>query len=475
MSMAPDDRERNFEKALARNLRSNISGEAPSPGAGCPDAEILAAYHERLLAPEEMIFRKQHISDCPRCQEILAQLEATDEIPVEPTDVVKDEELASQSVFATGSFEVRGVRDSSSPSGYEEAVPKTALPLEMPRPAANWRWLAPAGALAAILLVWVAAHERTSPSMQVAKHQPPPNPVGSQSVPAAPAAASKDESALHELRAPSLTKDSASTQADALKRREPEHLDQQKMSHAPVDQAVSSLRDAAVGGAAVPPKPAPARVLTVPQLEKKQLGGRESDTQQRSSSVSAVSDPANSGVPYVSPTPPAAEAKKAADSFAATTPASQPSRQSAGDITNLPAVDEANKVANRIVDIRNLSWLAKISAPDGASLWRAGEYGIIQHSTDSGATWTIQASGVVADLTAGSASSINICWLVGRNGAILRTIDAGNHWQKLSSPTTDDIISVFAVNAQQATVTTAANKTYKTTDAGVTWAPLRNP
>ncbi len=159
--MAPDDRERNFERALARNLRANVTGGAPASSVGCPDAEILAAYHERLLTPEEMISRKEHIASCMRCQEILAHLEATDEILVEPADLVKDEGLTPQSLFATASMRIPSVpRASSSPSAYE-VTPKSAVPLEIRRRTANWRWLAPAGALAAILLVWVAAHERT--------------------------------------------------------------------------------------------------------------------------------------------------------------------------------------------------------------------------------------------------------------------------------------------------------------------------
>src|SRR5437879_3822321 len=73
--MAPDDR--NFEKALAHHLRS-----VPAQPSACADAETLAAYHERLLAPHELSSWKTHIAGCARCQDILAQLEATDEIPL---------------------------------------------------------------------------------------------------------------------------------------------------------------------------------------------------------------------------------------------------------------------------------------------------------------------------------------------------------------------------------------------------------
>jgi hypothetical protein len=77
--MPRDDREQNFDKALARSL-SSIDAAS---GKDCLDAETLAAYHERLLDPEEMALRKAHIAGCERCQEVLAQLEATDRIAVE--------------------------------------------------------------------------------------------------------------------------------------------------------------------------------------------------------------------------------------------------------------------------------------------------------------------------------------------------------------------------------------------------------
>ncbi len=72
--MPSDDRDQQFDRALARHLRS------ASPDAACPDAEILAAYHERSLSLEEMAHWKAHIVSCSRCQETLALLEQTDSV-----------------------------------------------------------------------------------------------------------------------------------------------------------------------------------------------------------------------------------------------------------------------------------------------------------------------------------------------------------------------------------------------------------
>jgi photosystem II stability/assembly factor-like uncharacterized protein len=112
-----------------------------------------------------------------------------------------------------------------------------------------------------------------------------------------------------------------------------------------------------------------------------------------------------------------------------------------------------------------------ISAPGGQVSWRAGQAGIIQFSSDAGKSWTLQPSGVVSDLLAGSASSDKVCWIAGRNGTVLRTTDAGAHWQKLHSPSQEDLHSVFAVDARQATVSSATGK-YQTTDGGITWKKL---
>src|SRR6266403_1720085 len=89
--MAPDERDRSFDKALMRHLRSAAhAGEAVStpavPGSqagACPDSETLAAYHERSLFPAQLNSLKEHIVGCAQCLAILSQLEATDEISLQ--------------------------------------------------------------------------------------------------------------------------------------------------------------------------------------------------------------------------------------------------------------------------------------------------------------------------------------------------------------------------------------------------------
>src|SRR5258708_6350515 len=86
--MSPDERERNFDQALGRHLRSSVASDkaalsaagSASQRGSCPDTETLAAYHERSLLSEEMNSWKEHIMGCSHCQTILGQLEATDHI-----------------------------------------------------------------------------------------------------------------------------------------------------------------------------------------------------------------------------------------------------------------------------------------------------------------------------------------------------------------------------------------------------------
>jgi photosystem II stability/assembly factor-like uncharacterized protein len=111
---------------------------------------------------------------------------------------------------------------------------------------------------------------------------------------------------------------------------------------------------------------------------------------------------------------------------------------------------------------------AVLAAPGGKVSWRVGVAGTIERSEDERTTWTLQSSGVVADLLAGSAVSGQVCWVGGKAGTILRTTDGGAHWVKVASPMHEDVTSVSAVSAEQATAS-SPQESYETTDGGATW------
>lgn len=110
-----------------------------------------------------------------------------------------------------------------------------------------------------------------------------------------------------------------------------------------------------------------------------------------------------------------------------------------------------------------------IVSPDPSSRWRIAGGGFLEHSTDGGATWTPQSSGVSVDLMAGASPSADVCWVVGRAGTVLRTTDGGRTWQRVTQVGGTDLQSVTASDASTAQVTAADGRVYRTVDAGNTW------
>ena len=143
--MSAEDRDRLFEKALARHLRA----EGGADESVCPDAETLAAYHERMLAPDETMSAKSHIVACARCQEILAQLEMT-----QGTQESLEREADTVAVAASPAA-VSGAQMSSRKVAPFPATKRNLL-----------RWVAPAGAIAAGILIFLGVRNYHVAQMQ---------------------------------------------------------------------------------------------------------------------------------------------------------------------------------------------------------------------------------------------------------------------------------------------------------------------
>jgi hypothetical protein len=490
--MPRDDRERHFENALTRNLQTHASSPAHPSAADCPDAEILAAYHERSLPTAEMVSRKQHIASCPSCQEVLSQLQATDKILLEadePNSVPQDTVAVPQAHL------VNAARTSAAPTAIDSLSKSTRRPKELQRRTANWRWLAPAGALAAILLVWVAVRESTAPEFQLAKNQPAPAPAPAAPSPrsAPPSLAKKEPARKDQLPPPAPTttpaeKDDASADGDSGLF----DLKAEGRSAAPKLTAPHNSPKPRNGLDAQQAPQTQSRILAQSPYQDKQRAGREPASQAPAaapaappSAVAALSpgvvtesvtvESSATPVPVSPPAPEPSRAKKpespagiagSTDTLTANSSVTQPvNGHSLGGLAQLQTVVISGAADNSVM----------VSAPDSTTSWRLGSSGIVERSTDAGSHWSLQKSGIIADLLAGSAPTKKVCWIVGRTGAILHTTNAGKHWNKVTSPTTEDISSVFAVDAQQATFTTTTNKSYKTTNAGKTWTPLPTP
>jgi hypothetical protein len=473
--MPRDDRERNFEKALARNLRANaparpLSDTAPAPAShsvsasDCPDAEILAAYHERLLAPEEMISRKAHVASCLRCQEILAQLDATDEIPLE----AEQRELQPKSAIAVPQMQlVHAARASASPAA-REAMAKSDVQADVPYRPADRRWLILSGAVAAALLVWVAIHESAPQPFQMAKNQQQPVPQVSSPAPAPPADLAKDKSAEKELQVPLAAKNGASAKTDALALDRRTLQEQKALPPSPEPRLAAprgNFQAGSSGAAAAGRAGTASRGAAVAPAQGKQLARAAAVPAPASATPTpgdSVMDSVDETAVTVAPAPQGAKKDAAVGGLVAAPRLTQSQTARAG----AAAFREASNLASKLV---------QVSSPDGTAIWRLGPSGLLQRSDDSGGHWTLQKTATVADLLAGSAPSSKVCWIAGRDGTVLRTIDGGQHWLKVSSPTAEDVATVFAVDSQQATITTPTNLSYKTIDGGNSWTLLLVP
>jgi hypothetical protein len=578
--MPRDDRDQNFEKALARHLGSSgaVRGNDATEANDCLDAEILAAYHARLLDPEEMALRKAHIASCERCQEILAQLEATDRIAVEADrDLMLDqvildlpessaaeplapETLASESVPAGASSEPvtesttelepapdpatepeleiehepdlvaasaalpsvelsRAAASSHVPTPVDAAsktAPKTTpssatitfRPQRSERPKLV-RFVALAGALAAGLIFWLVFRDRPNTVDLAQNHAPAKIELPSQS----PAAVPPAENNEHKEK--DAASDNSSDRGDAASAQAKNSVSPSAMQQLPLqprstaDNVTNSLDDAKktidsakalqeksrTGAAAGKPvftprdEPSPDNGIysarAVPQkssdsarrkldavIGTSAVGGL-TNASAASGSASAPAAPAANSPSGIPATPPPARTKMIPGvvSDAVTLEAASPALQKSAS-ANQPAFISKDESPSKTANGRVVAALNPLSvpAPSGTTIWRIGQAGMIQRSTNSGVTWSIQPSGIVTDLIAGSAYSDQVCWLVGRNGTILRTTNGGATWQKLASPSNVDLLSIFSINADSATITDAAGRAFETTTAGSHWS-----
>ena len=108
-----------------------------------------------------------------------------------------------------------------------------------------------------------------------------------------------------------------------------------------------------------------------------------------------------------------------------------------------------------------------VTPADHSAYWSLQNYGMIYRTVDH-KTWTLQPTGVQADLLAGTATSGTVCWAVGRRGTILLTTD-GMHWEQVKSPTTSDVVGITAASKDVATIFTLGGVNYSTFDGGSNW------
>jgi hypothetical protein len=483
------EEDKRFDKVLGGFLVNDLRIRAGA--LHCPESDTLAAYHERSLLPEEMNSWKEHIVGCARCQAILAELEATDSIPLQ---VSEKEEILIAAAASAGAEPIPPRREATA------TLPERARVTPISR-GVRWPWLAPAGALAAGLLVWVAWHENRTPQgkapaeVTTAKLEPPATPPssvtrdGRQAMSADEAERiSKDQSAAVGGSVPAKP----APQTESLKQFEKsdsrakvalarpttgESSKGLESSIRPVDKETGARADTALDSLSTanraqkkPAQDAKAGVAgavsqTV-EVQTPAANGRPQN-QQAQQTLQAQQNQLNeqkTSGPNPSRVAEAAKKHKSespATGYRAAVAAPQPAPPPATAFSDDVVLRKAGNISPSV-----------IAAPGRKSLWRAGHAGMIEFSADDGTSWLRQTSKVFADLTAGSAPSEKVCWIVGRAGTILLTIDGGVHWATIHSPLDEDLGKVRATDALHATIWDLANtRAFETSDGGVTWKP----
>ncbi len=499
--MPSDDRDQQFDRALARHLRS------ASPDAACPDAEILAAYHERSLSLEEMARWKAHIASCLRCQETLALLEQTDSIAANdwekgqvPAALQANRSMSAGKNIAGKKTTMEMLAASAMPAPV--TMSSAAKAAEKPGRRVPWSVAVPAGALAAGLLVWLAVHEGTNFSMkkdanvQVAENRktlPPVSSTAPQTLKAAP----RDEGAYSlqpgirtdRKTSPALTSPALPAHAPTTSRlaapppvaKESEASQQDNLGQLNVEKSAESLRaGAGAASGSVTSKRAVAAAPAPPKAAVGHAGGplvanqmqNQMQNQNMAQNANQAANLATNQVADQAANHPVAEEKKDA----------QQAQKQKSEAPYVYSTTESVEVSAEVAPIngRNFSMLqvlggGLIFAPDNRHGWRVGSAGKIERSTDAGQSWKTQNSGVTADLLAGSAPSDKVCWIAGKAGTLLLTTDGGNHWKQVVSPIADDLGGVRALDAQHASIWDIPNrKSFETNDGGLTWKLVAN-
>jgi hypothetical protein len=502
--MGHEDRERKFEQALARHLRADGAGarneadaradvrSEPGETEPCPDAGMLAAFHEGLLLNEEMNATTEHIAGCWRCQQVLLFLEATDEIPL-PVEMENDLKIR-EPVLSIGASDVdHAARQKPSATIAGQPQPALKMPMDISRGRGfkTLRWAAPAGAIAAGLLIWFVTQTNRpvnklrataqSENVQVAQEQPRSEQLTApRPLPASPPAEHfAKNKPLNEPRKDNAITRQEDAESGAARAQEP---------FTPNLKAKSTGRGVAASNAptTVPSANSPANApmgardlndliaLAPPPKAATGPPKQSSDTVSASAApidTSSADRSKQSAVP--APSASSGASANAADKKGGATP----TYTTQTIIDELPAL-ETERVPNpdklhESFGTKGKSAVGKkVLAPGLKVLWRIRPKGQIERSSNGGVSWLPQNSGVDVELTAGSAPSESVCWIIGRGGTILKTTDGGGHWSKVAWPNAGEISGIQATDAMHAVVygeTEVMPSRFATNDGGATW------
>ena len=424
MKKVPSERESSFERLLRDTLRAGAPTVSDTSHVdGCLDAETLAAWAEQTLSSRERSAAEAHAADCARCQAMLAAMARTTPAAVE---------------------------------------------------APWWRvhmmaWMVPMSAAAAALILWIAlpmmrgSYAPGESAGRVAQAQPA-SPVDATVVPEIERSAreqksdaSRDERGGTTAGARALrpreefgrgdTKDRKLTNSALAKN--------EALSVRPDGNVASETRAKALSDTARMSEPtAPAARTGAPGAAAASSAGTAAPPPQPSavSSAAAATSPAAVAAPVpAAPQPPASIQERAAIESAR------------------EAAQVQQRAADRILARQALTApRSAIVSPNPQSQWRIVPGGTIQRSTDGGATWQTQQTGVTTTFTAGASPSTLVCWIVGPRGAVQLSIN-GIAWKSVPLPEAIDLVSISATDEKKAVVTAVDGRSFVTVDGGATW------
>ena len=455
-----DDRDSKFERALAQHLRG---GPAQ---ANCPDAETLAAYHERNLSLEEMARWKEHISACEACQEALALVETTEKQLAEDWEgerVPVFESLSAPRVQAANAAE-RTAQVAASPVAMIRRRP------------ALLRWAIPLGAVAAGVLVFIGIYEQRAQKLAPSSSAV----IAQREVPATPAPMPDQQ--LSKVQEPSESKDK---ELETAERSAPKK--EKAILAAPSPRQANGIGSGSGAGfvnakpdydaaankkAATPPPPAP----------DISAGVTAADAVSQNAPVRAAAPrpaPPPASMPYGAAVGGAAGGQKARADAKSAPSAVTESVTVESQTAPLNARNESlmskQGVSNELAELSPGALNGLILTPDNRVFWKLQPAGSVQLTTDGGKDWKSLETGANEDLTTGFAPSSNVCWIAGRSGTLLLTKDRGTHWSRINTPIAGDLGGVHAVDAKHASIWDATRHTsYETSDGGSTWKQTTN-
>ncbi len=101
--------------------------------------------------------------------------------------------------------------------------------------------------------------------------------------------------------------------------------------------------------------------------------------------------------------------------------------------------------------------------------WVVGEMGVIYKTTNGGSTWSQQASGTTAWLNVVHFMDANIGYAAGANGTIIKTTDGGTTWTPQESGTTATIEGACFSTAPTAWLATSGGALLRSSNGGANW------